>query len=72
MTNELIQIERRLRNIEEILKREDFINEDDAARWLGIVPKTMKNKRYSGSLNGKFVISVTGQVMYFKSKLVYQ
>lgn len=70
MSAEIRQLDRRLRNIEELLEVTDMMNEDEASVFLGISRKTLQNKVYSGSLDGCFVINKIGHRMYSKSKLI--
>lgn len=67
---DLRQIDRRLRSIEEKLESKDLINEEEAAKWLGVAKKTLQNRVYAGLLEGTYEISKLNGRMYHKSKLI--
>ena len=67
---DLRQIDRRLRAIEELLESSELINEEEAAKWLGIEKKTLQNKIYNGTLDGTYIMSKANVRMFYKSKLL--
>lgn len=67
---ELALIDRRLRNIEELLETEDLISERKAAELLDISHKTLLNKLYKKELEGRYTFNAIGHRMFYKSKLV--
>lgn len=70
MDRDLRTIDRRLRNIEELLEKDDLISEKAAAELLCISRKTLQNNVYSKKLEGRYTLNAIGHRMYYKSKLL--
>ena len=70
MDRDLRTIDRRLRNIEELLEKDDLISEKAAAELLCISPKTLINYVCLKKLEGRYTINAIGNRVYYKSKLL--
>lgn len=68
--HEWYQLKGKLDRLIERIGVDNMINEDEAAKLLGITTRSLKNKYHRKELEGMYTVGVGGNRFYYKDKLM--
>jgi hypothetical protein len=69
--SEWSQIKTTLSQLKKFVEQGEVISEEEAAKLLGITEKSLRNRRYEGTIpNDAWQEMIVGQPTYFKNKLI--